>query len=198
MALSQHPFTSVEEYLEMDRSSCETRYEYIDGYVRMLAGSTLDHATISLNIAILLRNALRGRSCRVYTSDARVRIAQTRFVYPDVTVTCDSRDRGRVDIIEYPRLVIEVLSPITEDYDRGRKFTYYRECPTITEYVLVNTAYQAVEVCRCERNGLWSFHTYSPGEDIDLISIGFSIPVNAIYDGVTFSTEDDSDGDEPA
>jgi Uma2 family endonuclease len=198
MALPQHPFTSVEEYLEMDRSSHETRYEYIDGYVRMLAGGTLDHATISLNIAILLRNALRGRSCRVYTSDARVRIAPTRFVYPDVTVTCDSRDRGRVDIIEYPRLVIKVLSPTTEDYDRGRKFTYYRECPTITEYVLVNTAYQAVEVCRRERNGLWSFHTYNPGEDIDLISIGFSIPVNAVYEGVTFSTEDDGDHDEPA
>lgn len=191
MALPHHPFLSVEEYLEMDRKSSETRYEYIDGYVRMLAGGTLDHATISLNIAGLLRNALRGRSCRVYTSDARVRITKTRFFYPDITVSCNERDRGRVDIIEYPRLIVEVLSPSTEDYDRGRKFTYYRECPSLEEYVLINTSYKTVEVCRHEKKGLWSFHNFEPGEDFDLVSLGVRIPVEAVYDDVTFPPEDE-------
>ncbi len=191
MALPHHPSISVEEYLEMDRKSSETRYEYIDGYVHMLAGGTLDHATISLNVASLLRNALRGRPCRVYTSDARVRITETRFFYPDVTVSCHERDRGRVDIIEYPRVVVEVLSPSTEDYDRGRKFTYYRECPSLEEYVLINTTYKAVEVCRHEKKSLWSFHVFEPGEDFELASLGVYMPVDAVYDDVTFPPEDE-------
>ncbi|GAC1520936.1 MAG: Uma2 family endonuclease [Ktedonobacteraceae bacterium] len=190
MALHHHSTMSVEEYLEMDRSSKEARYEYIDGYVRLLAGGTLDHATIGLNIASLLRNLLRGSSCRVFTSDARVRISETRYVYPDVTVSCDGRDRGRVDIIEHPRLVVEVLSTSTEDYDRGRKFTYYRECPTIQEYVLVNTEYNAVEVCRHEKNSRWSFHVFEPGDDVELVSLAVHFPVSAVYDDVTFSPEE--------
>ncbi len=126
---------SVEEYLALDRNSTETRYEYIDGHVTIMAGATLDHATISLNMASTLRGLLCGSSCRVFPSDARVRLSATCYVLPDITVSCDGRDRGRVDIIQYPHLVVEVLSPSTEDYNRGRKFTYYRECPTIQEYV---------------------------------------------------------------
>ncbi len=128
---------SVEEYLALDRNSTETRYEYIDGHVTMMAGGTLDHATISLNMASTLRGLLRGSSCRVFALDARVRLSATRYVLPDVTVSCDGRDQGRIDVIQYPHLIVEVLSPSTEDYNRGRKFTYYRECPTIQEYVMV-------------------------------------------------------------
>ena len=79
MALSHDPWMSVEEYLQLDRSSIETRYEYIDGYVTMLTGGTLDHATIGANIISILRRSLRGSPCRVFTSDARVRISRTRF-----------------------------------------------------------------------------------------------------------------------
>lgn len=191
-ALPNRPTMSVEEYLALDRNSTETRYEYIDGHVTMMAGGTLDHATISLNIASTLRGLLRGSSCRVFSSDARVRLSATRYVLPDVTVSCDGRDRGRVDVIQYPHLVVEVLSPTTEDYNRGRKFTYYRECPTIQEYVMVNTEYQAVEVCRRARNDLWSFHVFRSAEDVELASLGVRFPITAVYEDVTFPPEDDN------
>jgi len=191
-ALPNRLTMSVEEYLALDRNSPVTRYEYIDGHVTMMAGGTLDHATISLNIASTLRGLLRGSSCRVFSSDARVRLSATRYVIPDVTVSCDGRDRGRVDVIQYPHLVVEVLSPSTEDYNRGRKFTYYRECPTIQEYVMVNTEYQAVEVCRRARNDLWSFHVFRSGEDVELASLGVHFPVTVVYEDVTFPPEDDN------
>ena len=189
-ALPNRLTMSVEEYLALDRNSTETRYEYIDGHVTMMAGGTLDHATISLNMASTLRGLLRGSSCRVFSSDARVRLSATRYVLPDVTVSCDGRDRGRVDVIQYPHLVVEVLSPTTEDYNRGRKFTYYRECPTIQEYVMVNTEYQAVEICRRARNDLWSFHVFRSGEDVELPSLGVRFPITAVYEDVTFPPEE--------
>ena len=191
-ALPNRLTMSVEEYLALDRNSPETRYEYIDGYVTMMAGGTLDHATISLNMASTLRGLLRGSSCRVFPSDARVRLSATRYVIPDVTLSCDGRDRGRVDVIQYPHLVVEVLSPSTEDYNRGRKFTYYRECPTIQEYVMVNTEYQAVEVCRRARNDLWSFHVFRSGEDVELASLGVRFPITAVYEDVALPPEDDN------
>src|SRR5437763_33372 len=124
MALSHDPLMSVEEYLQLDRSSTEARFEYIDGYVTMLAGGTLDHATIGANIITILRRSLRGSPCRVFTSDARVRLSLTRFVYPDATVSCDEQDRGQSDNVQSPRLVVEVVSRSTEGYDRGRIFGF--------------------------------------------------------------------------
>ena len=123
-ALPRRSTMSVEEYLQLDRDSIDTRYEYIDGHVVMMAGGTLDHATISANTISTLRNLLRGSSCRVFTTDARVRISQTRYLYPDVSVSYNTQDRGRVDIVQSPRLVVEVLSPSTEATDRGRKLAY--------------------------------------------------------------------------
>jgi Uma2 family endonuclease len=80
--LPRDPSMSVEEYLQIDRSSIEARYEYIDGYVTMLAGGTLDHATIGANIISILRRSLRGTPCRVFTSDARVRLSERVLYIP--------------------------------------------------------------------------------------------------------------------
>ncbi len=130
---------SVEDYLTLDRTSIEARYEYFDGYVYRLAGGTADLSTISINLTSLLHSLLRSNQCRVYNSDLKVRLSQRRFVYPDASVSCDQRDRGSIDIVQFPRLIAEVLSSSTEAYDRGRKFAYYRACPTVQEYVLVDT-----------------------------------------------------------
>jgi Uma2 family endonuclease len=181
-ALPHQPAMSVEEYFHLDQSNAEARYEYIDGYVRMLAEGTLDHATISANVHRCLYQALRGGSCRVYTSDARVRLSKSRYVYPDVTVTCDERDRGKQSTIYYPSLVVEVLSPGTRDYDRGGKFTYYRTCPTIQEYVLVDTEYQTVEVFRRQREDLWLLQMFRSDSIVDLVSLNVSFPVASVYE----------------
>jgi len=105
--------------------------------------------------------------CRVYTSDAASRLSPTRYTYPDVVVTCDERDRPTTKQreVQAPRVVIEVSSESTERYDRGRKFGYYRACPTVQEYVLVNTEYQA----------------YGPGDEVELTSIDVRLSVAALY-----------------
>jgi Uma2 family endonuclease len=184
---------SVEDYLALDRASADARYEYIDGYAIMMAGGTLDHSAISINLTSLLNTQLRGSPCRVYNSDARVRLTGTRYVYPDATVSCDPRDRGAGDLVFYPRIVFEVLSPGTESYDRGTKFLYYRACPTIEEYVLIDTKQQAVDIYRRATENLWTLHLYGPGDVIELASLRMSFAIDELYAGVDFGGDGDNE-----
>src|SRR5258708_38010803 len=102
---------SVEAYLALDRESLDTRYEYTDGYAYPLVGGTPIHSLIAANLIGEIKARLRGSSCQVYTSDAKVRLSHSRYVYPDVTVSCDERDRtSGAEVLQYPRLVIEILS----------------------------------------------------------------------------------------
>ena len=180
---------SVEDYLTLDRNSIDTRYEYIDGYAYMMSGGTLNHSTISINVTSLLRIKLHNTSCRVYNSDARVRISAARYVYPDATISCDERDRGTGDTIYFPRLIVEVLSPSTEAYDRGQKFIYYRSCPSIIEYVLVDTQHQAIDVYRRASENLWTLHLFGPGDQVELASIDARFPIVAFYEGITLPND---------
>ncbi len=184
---------SVEDYLVLDRSSVEARYEYIDGYVYMPAGGTADHSSISINLTSLLHGLLRNSRCRVYNSDLKVRLSHKRYVYPDASVSCDQRDRGSIDTVQFPRLIVEVLSSSTEAYDRGRKFAYYRACPTIQEYVLIDTQRQTVEVYRRQSDTLWTLHPFGPGDQVELASLSLSFPIAALYEDVTLP-EDITDG----
>jgi Uma2 family endonuclease len=180
---------SVEDYLTLDRSSLEARYEFIDGSAYLLAGGTANHSIIAVNITSVIHSLLRDGPCRVFNSDLRVRLSETRYVYPDVTVSCDARDRGQADTIHYPRLAIEVLSPSTEAYDRGRKFGYYRACPTMQEYMLVDTQRQAIEVYRREADSLWTLHPFGPGDEVELANLGVRFPIAAAYRDIVFPDE---------
>ena len=185
MTASPDRFTmSVEEYLELDRNGPDVRYEYVDGYAYMLASGTLNHATISANVYSTLRSLLRGSSCRAYTSDAKVIASKNRYFYPDVTVTCDKHDQGEIDAIASPRVIFEVLSPTTEDYDRGDKFLYYRECPTIQEYVLISARRPMVEIFRRESSKLWMLSVYKRDDDVKLSSLNVHFPIDALYEDV--------------
>ena len=135
----QQSHMTVEEYFELCRSNPDVRYEYIDGRVTMLAGGSLNHARIATNINRILGNFLGDGPCQSLSSDAGLRVTASRYVLPDVAVTCDERDHQDNDYLQYPCLLFEVLSSSTEDIDRGRKFTYYRNIPTVREYVLVNS-----------------------------------------------------------
>jgi Uma2 family endonuclease len=175
---------SVEDYLTLDRSSVEARYEYIDGYVYMLAGGTADHSSISINLKSLLHRLLRGSNCRVYNSDLKVRLSHNRYVYPDASVSCDQRDRGSTDTVQFPHLIAEVLSSSTEAYDRGRKFAYYRACTSVQEYVLIDTQRQAVEVYRRQSDTLWTLHPFGPGDQVEFASLSLSFPIEALYEDI--------------
>ncbi|SRR5258706_11133803 len=189
--LPHRPSMSIEAYLDLDRRSSETRYEYIDGYVRMPAGGTPDHAKIAANVIGVLYGILEGNSCSVYTSDVRVCLAETRYVYPDVSVSCDARDQEQEEMIQYPCLIVEVLSPSTEAYDRGRKLAFDRQCPSIREYVLVDSQRQTVEVFRREKNTFWTYHAFGPGDDVELASLGVRFPLVKLYRNVVLA-EDES------
>ncbi|MEO8972712.1 MAG: Uma2 family endonuclease [Ktedonobacteraceae bacterium] len=179
---------SVEEYLALDRSSQNARLEYIDGVVTMLAGGTSNHSRISVNLINQLYMALEEKPCRVFNSDMKVRVSPTRYVYPDVFVSCDADDleRGDSDIIQHACMVIEVLSPTTEVYDRIKKFSYYRDCPTIQEIALISTQEIAVDLYRRANEKLWSLHLFRTDDKVDLRSINVSMPIATIYKYVTF------------
>jgi Uma2 family endonuclease len=186
---------TVEAYLQLDNESPDVRYDYIDGQVIQLAGGSPQHADIAANVISILKQSLRGKPCRVFTSDVKIRLSASRYVHPDIAVSCDERDRVDPESIQYPSLVLEVLSPSTEARDRGQKFADYRARPSIQEYVLINTAYKAVEVCRREKGHLWSFQTFMPASDVELTSLDIRFPVADVYEGVFFPGGND---DQPA
>lgn len=186
MAMSHYPLMSVEEYLELDRNSLDTRYEYIDGQVHMLAGGSPNHAKIGLNVGRILGNLLEGIPCSVYSPDVRVCLSEGHYVYPDVTVSCNEEDQEQNEMIYHPCLVVEVLSPSTEARDRGRKLAYYRGCPSIREYMLVDVLQPFVELFRRGRGNLWTYHTFGQNDDVELTSINVRFAVANIYEKVKF------------
>ncbi len=141
---------SVEEWRELERTSHDIKYEYIDGHVYARSGGSLAHSLLAVTMIGLLNSGFGDGPCIAYNSDASARLSSKRYTLPDATVTCDDRDQPTTEHMEvrYPRVIVEVLGDATEAYDRGDKFGCYRACATVQEYVLVATRRQAVEVYR--------------------------------------------------
>lgn len=176
-----HRRISVEEWRDLQRTS-EVKYEYSDGWVYAMAGGSLAHGRIALNAQLLLDTAFADESCWVHTADVAVRLSPSEYRFPDATVSCDARDRPTREHTEVqsPRVVVEVLSPSTEKEDRTTKFALYRACPSVQEYVLIATEFQAVEVYRRDRLR-WTYQWYGPGECIELESVGAQLAVDNLY-----------------
>src|SRR5579872_4656874 len=177
---------SVDEWRALEQSNQDVKYEYIDGQIYMMSGGSLAHSRISSNTVRTLEDVLGSQSCYVYNSDAGVRLSESRYLYPDVSVSCDNRDQPTTEQTQVlsPRVVVEVLSDSTEGKDRIKKAHLYHSCPTIQEYMLISTRYQAVEVQR--RTGdEWTIHVFGPGDEIELASIDVRFPLAALYRGTT-------------
>ncbi len=179
-ALPEHSRISVEEYFQLQKDHPDTKYEYADGWVYALAGGNLDHARIGLHIASVLDTTL-GNDCEVFNSDAIVQLSESRYFMPDVMVSCDQRDQGKTDQIRFPRVIFEVLSPSTINYDRGKKFLYYEKFASLQEYVIVYTDYQAVEVFTRENPKVWKRRVFRPDEVIEIESISVRLSFSTIY-----------------
>ncbi len=188
MAQRKYSVMSVEDYLILNRNSKDTRYEYLDGEIRMLAGGSPDHSIIIANLTSAIKGSLKGSQCRVYNSDLQLRLSEKRYVFPDVTISCDERDRNQKEMIRHPRVVVEVLSPTTEATDRGKKAAYYRACPTIQEYMMVDSEEVFVEVHRREEER-WTINTFEPGDTITLESLGVRFPIEDAYEGTSLTYE---------
>ncbi len=172
---------SFEEYLSLVEQDPDHAYEYLDGRVYLMTGGSPDHAIIGSNLNGLLQAFLRGRRCIVYNSDVYVQLSEDYRICPDVTVSCDPRDRGAQEVIRYPSLVAEVLSPSTEARDRGQKSLQYRSCASIQEYLLISSEFPLVEVFRREKQGFWSLYTLKLGDTIELSSFGLRFLVAEVY-----------------
>jgi len=181
------PTLTPEKYLEIERKA-EFRNEYRDGEMFAMAGSSCAHTMISDNMVAQLVLKLRGGTCRPYSRSMRVQVGTTGlFTYPDVVVACNDRkflDESR-DTLLNPTLIIEVLSPSTEAYDRGKKFSDYRTLPSLQEYVLVSQEHVQVEVFRRQPDEEWLLKIVSRLEDsVSLESIGCQLLLSDIYEDV--------------
>ncbi|MBD2593235.1 Uma2 family endonuclease [Nostoc spongiaeforme FACHB-130] len=188
VALPDRIFISADEYLIWEPTQ-EQRYEYWDGEVVAMSGGTRNHNRVSGNFFKLLDDALADRTCEVYIVDVKVQVEPgQKYFYPDVVVTCDKRDDDP-QLIQFPCLIIEVLSPSTEAADRGKKFAAYRQSPTLREYVLVQVAQPGVEVFHRNEQGKWVLSDYNLGDTMLLESVNVEIAIADLYRQVQFEAE---------
>lgn len=186
----QKTIYSPEEYLELERAS-ETRHEYVDGDVYEMAGESLAHSQICVNLAGEMRAALKGSPCQALSPNMKVR-AETRgmFAYPDLTVVCGEpqfHDEKR-DVLLNPKVIIEVLSPSTHRYDQTKQFFRYRkELPSLTDYILIYQDAPFIEHHEKQPDGRWVHNAFDGIDDTMRIpSIGCGISLREVYDRVEF------------
>jgi Uma2 family endonuclease len=175
----------AEEYLERERAAPQERHEYIDGWVVRVSGASIEHNFIVSNLNRELGNQLRETDCRVTTNDLRVTFPSLdKYAYPDVVAFCGEPEleEEHLDMLYNPTLIVEVLSPTTEDYDHGKKFSRYRRIDTLQEYLLVAQDAPRVEHYVRQDDGSWRL-TDTDGLDatITLPSIEAELPLDEVY-----------------
>jgi len=189
MSKQQKARFTVAEYLSMDRDASD-KHEFAFGEIYAMGGASARHVEIVGNIVSELRNHLRQRPCRVYSTDLRLCVdADHRYTYPDVVVVCGQPQflDDRLDTLLNPDLIVEVLSESTRNYDRGDKFQQYRGIPSFREYLLVDQAKAHVERYSKQQDGTWSlWETDSSDHVVHLESIAVTLPVSEIYLKVEF------------
>lgn len=178
------PLVSVADYAALENES-ETRHELVGGQIVAMAGASPRHNAIALNIAAELRRLLRGRNCRPYGSDQRVLVEATQLdTYPDVSVICGEMTRSSSDqrAATNPTVLVEVLSPSTESYDRGAKWQHYQRIPTLREYMLVSVVDLRVERFFRGGDGVWRYELIAGADTtIALDSVEVRLPLAEIY-----------------
>jgi Uma2 family endonuclease len=172
------------DYLALESAS-NVKHEYLDGQIYAMAGGSPDHAALQVAVPSLLFSQLRAGRCRAHGPDLRVRVLATGLAtYPDLTIVCGPRaiDPKDQNTITNPTLLVEVLSPSTEDYDRGEKFAHYKRIPALRQYVLVSHDRRCVEVWTRVADDTWTSICSHEGDVADLASVGARLDVRELYD----------------
>lgn len=187
-----HRRYSVEEYLALEQDS-RSKHEFYDGEIFAMAGATIRHNDISGNIYHTLRNMLSGKDCRPYGNDQRICIKKLGlYTYSDTLVVCRPLERDDQDshAICNPRVIFEVLSKSTENYDRGQKWEFYQQLISLREYVIVSQEEAKVtRYCQTE-GGTWRYKLISGlDQSLDLESLDCRLPLTDVYNNVQFGPE---------
>jgi Uma2 family endonuclease len=191
-AIPQRSKWTVEDYLAFERES-EEKHEFLDGEIFAMAGASLSHNRIVRNLNTTIHTQLRNSPCEVFPSDLRLKISATGlYTYPDIMVVCGEPqlEDTPTDTLLNPTLIIEVLSPSTEAYDRGKKFEHYRTLESFREYILIAQDRFHVEPYVRQADNQWLLSDYNKPDDvINLSSIDCTLLVGDIYEKVTFEEE---------
>ncbi|WP_157266090.1 Uma2 family endonuclease [Azohydromonas aeria] len=180
-------YITPDEYLALE-TQASTKHEYLDGAIyawqghgpQAMAGGTIRHNAVSMDISVSLLNQLRGRPCQVLMADVRLNLAdRSAYFYPDVLVTCSPNDLARDDGVSEPCVVVEVLSPGTETFDRGEKFEAYRKIPSLQAYVLVSPDRRSIELFT-RANG-WQAQPVAEGEAVALGVMGLQLLPGEVF-----------------
>jgi Uma2 family endonuclease len=183
------PRFTPEEYFAWEEKQLE-KHEYIDGEVYAMSGGSVNHGRIAIKFTAMFDARLDNSSCITGNSDIKLNIVDiNNYTYPDVSVTCDDRDKTTSQYFTYPCLIVEVLSDSTEAYDRGGKFRMYRNNPVLQDYLLVSSTKIEMDLYHKKDTGEWIIINYKEGDTIELKSINLSFPIEQVYRGLILTPE---------
>jgi Uma2 family endonuclease len=175
------PVFTAQDYLVWEAQQLE-RHEFLDGEVFAMAGADDRHNTVAGNLFVALRQHFSGTPCRTYMSDMRLQVAAANaYFYPDLMVTCSAQDQASPLFKAEPTLIVEVLSPSTAAYDRGLKFSHYRQIASLQEYVLIDLDTRHVDCYRKGADGLWVLHPFARGETVMLASVALELTAAQLF-----------------
>lgn len=174
---------TADEFLEIDFGT-DKKFELVDGVIQMMTGGSAIHARVSGNIFFFLRGRLRGTSCQPFNSDMGVRVDATNIRYSDVAVYCDKpwdhiKDEARA--FDDPKVIFEVLSPTTTSFDQGTKLEEYRRLPSVNTVAFIDPVNELTRVFQRVSGDSWHDGTFAQPHDIELPSLGLTIPHAEIY-----------------
>ena len=182
---------TLEEYLEFDYNA-EGRYEYFDGEVFEMSGGSPEHSLLGNQIGRLLGNQIASRGCSVYNSEVQIKVpAKLPYCYADVSALCGKpvyEDLRNQRLLINPSLIVEVLSPSTEKYDRDLKFKFYKSVESLHEYILVSQESKFITLYTKYNEKFWFQSEYVEGETLKLESLECELSVDEIYQGIIFGS----------
>ncbi|HEX8846361.1 MAG TPA: Uma2 family endonuclease [Pyrinomonadaceae bacterium] len=193
MFAQAQPRYTLEEYFELERRS-EERYEYWHGEVFCMSGVSPEHDQIESNLNFHLRAKLTGRDCRVFLANIRLKVPSAPpYRYADMSALCGEaqfEEIGGIRAVTNPTLIVEILSPSTEAYDRGDKFTHYKSIPSFSEYLLVAQHRPHITHLVKQADGSWIYNEYNDlAAVVGLVSLNCELPMSEVYENVSFVSD---------
>ncbi len=193
MRQKTEPYLTPEDYLFLERNA-ETKSEYFDGETFAMSEASEAHNLIVANLVMVLGLQVKLRPCKIYASDMRVKVQPSDlYTYPDVVVVCGKAEFGDeyVDTLINPTVILEVLSPSTEAYDRGRKFEHYRHLASVSDYLLISQHVRAIDHFVRQADGLWLLAAYRGVDAVVIIDdIACELPLADVFDKLDLPDDD--------